>query len=57
MDDLLLQGKATDHIWIMNDGPRPHTIGIRMDSGDSGVVYLTHQQAIDLSNQLKHFAE
>lgn len=51
--DLYLQGKATDHIWLMEDVEG--YIGIRMDSGDSGVVYLTREQAADLSEQLAKF--
>jgi len=54
---LHLHGKCTDHIWLMNDGPEPHTLGIRMDCGDSGVVYLTHEQAADLADQLKSMLE
>ena len=54
---LHLQGKCTDHIWLMEDGPEPHTLGIRMDCGDSGVVYLTHEQAADLADQLKSMLE
>lgn len=40
---LRLDGKATDHIWAMED--QPGYIGLRMDSGDSGTVYLTRAQA------------
>src|SRR6266436_1592305 len=54
--DLQLQGKSSDHIWLMEDGEEPHVIGIRMDSGDSGVVYVTCEQALDLSKQLATFA-
>jgi len=54
---LHLHGKCTDHIWLMEDGPEPHTLGIRMDCGDSGAVYLTHEQAADLANQLKSMLE
>jgi hypothetical protein len=53
---LLIQGKATDLIWLMQDGEEPHVIGVRLDSGDAGVVYLTRQQALDLADQLKEFA-
>lgn len=48
--DLLLQGCSTDHIWCMED--IPGLIGIRMDCGDRGVVYLTYGQAKDLAEQL-----
>jgi len=50
---LLLQGKSTDHIWLMEDVEG--YIGIRMDSGDRGTVYLTHAQATDLLKQLATF--
>ena len=50
--NLRLQGKCTNHIWLMEDGEPPHTIGLRMDCGDSGVVYLTELQARDLAGQL-----
>jgi hypothetical protein len=50
--DLRLDGKASDHIWIMADGDDPHVIGIRMDCGDSGTVYVTREQAVDLAAQL-----
>lgn len=51
--DLFLHGYATDHIWCMED-VEGH-IGIRLDCGDSGVVYLTHKQAKDLAEQLADF--
>lgn len=54
-DRLVLNGKATDHIWLMEDGKEPHAIGLRMDCGDSGVVYLTREQAIYLSKELARF--
>ncbi len=34
---------ATDNIWAMAD--RPGHIGLRFDSGDAGVIYLTEEQA------------
>jgi hypothetical protein len=49
-DDLFLHGKATDHIWTMED--KEGLIGVRFDCGDSGVVYLTKDQAVDLVQQL-----
>lgn len=49
---LLLQGNSTDHIWIMTDGEEPHAIGVRMDCGDSGAVYLTRAQAAELAQGL-----
>lgn len=54
-NELYLHGQATDHIWCMED--KPGFIGIRMDSGDSGTVYLTHAQARDLAEQLSSMAE
>jgi hypothetical protein len=41
--ELVLQGRATNDIWAMAapDG----LIGLCMDSGDSGTVYLTQEQA------------
>jgi hypothetical protein len=54
-DELILQGKATDMIWLMDGGEEPHTIGIRLDDGDSGVVYVTPEQAKDLAGQLLEF--
>ena len=53
---LHLNGNATDHIWCMADGDEPNVIGVRMDCGDSGTVYLTREQAADLSEQLAIFA-
>jgi hypothetical protein len=49
---LMLEGKATDNIWAMEDGPESHPIGIRLDCGDSGVVYLSRSQADDLTTML-----
>jgi hypothetical protein len=54
--DLYLNGLATDHIWIMETGPESHPIGVRLDCGDSGVVYLSRPQAKDLAEQLTDFA-
>lgn len=48
---LLLQGKATDHIWTMED--IDGYIGLRMDCGDSGTVYLTKQQAKQVIENLE----
>jgi hypothetical protein len=52
---LYLHGKCSDHIWLMGDGAEPHVLGVRMDCGDSGVVYLTREQAKDLAEQLAEF--
>jgi hypothetical protein len=40
---LLLSGHATDQTWAMLD--TDGLIGLRLDSGDAGVVYMTKQQA------------
>ncbi len=55
--ELHLNGNATDHIWCMADGDEPNVIGVRMDCGDSGTVYLTREQAADLSEQLAEMAK
>lgn len=52
-DDLFVNGKSTDHIWAMED--KEGFIGIRFDCGDSGTIYLTRKQALDLRNQLNLF--
>ena len=49
---LLLAGLAGDPIWLMADGPETHPIGVRLDCGDAGVVYLSSDQAEDLAEQL-----
>jgi hypothetical protein len=51
-DRLRLHGRCTDHIWTMQDGQEPYVIGVRMDCGDSGTVYLTREQAAELADQL-----
>jgi hypothetical protein len=42
-EQLILQGAATDTIWAMAspDG----TIGLCLDSGEAGTIYLTQEQA------------
>jgi hypothetical protein len=50
---LRLNGNATDHIWLMADGDEPNVIGIRMDCGDSGTVYVSRKQAAELAAQLQ----
>ena len=52
MGNLRLEGFAGDPIWLMGDGQEPFVIGMRLDCGDSGVVYLTRDQARDLKSQL-----
>lgn len=37
---------ATDHIWTMED--KPGFIGLRLDCGDSGVIYFTREQALSV---------
>ena len=56
-EELVLNGRATDHIWLMKDGPESHPFGVRFDCGDSGVVYLSQKQAIDLANQILRVTE
>jgi hypothetical protein len=48
---LLLHGRATDQVWAMrsSDG----LIGLYMDSGDAGVVYLTENQARNVIDTLQ----
>ena len=55
-DKLALSGLATNHIWLMEDGPDTHPIGVRLDCGDSGTVYMSRSQAKDLAEQLLDFA-
>jgi hypothetical protein len=49
---LKLHGVAGSPIWAMRDGGECFPIGLRLDSGDSGVVYLSDSQAADLVEQL-----
>jgi hypothetical protein len=37
----------------MADGDEPNVIGIRMDCGDSGTVYVSRDQAKELAEQLQ----
>lgn len=50
---LQLQGKATDHIWGMVHAEEgvPY-IGLRVDCGDSGTLYLTRSQAHEVIETL-----
>ncbi len=50
---LHLAGKATDHIWCMEDVTG--YIGIRFDCGDAGTVYVTKEQARLLIEDLNSF--
>lgn len=45
--DLNLSGTAGEPIWAMLDGKEPARIGLRLDCGDGGAVYLTDEQAFD----------
>jgi hypothetical protein len=54
--ELHLSGLSTDHIWLMEDGPENHPIGVRLDCGDSGVVYLSKTQAQQLGSDLLAFS-
>ena len=51
-NDLRLDGVAGDPIWAMTDGDDEHPIGLRLDSGDSGVVYLSRKQAKEIIESL-----
>jgi hypothetical protein len=48
---LFLYGHAKGPIWAM--GEKAGLIGLRFDSGDAGVVYLTKEQAKDVIDQLQ----
>lgn len=41
---------STDHIWAMED--MPGFIGLRLDCGDSGTIYFTPKQAINVIAEL-----
>lgn len=56
-EGLHLSGKSTNHIWLMEDGEEPFVIGIRMDCGDSGTVYVTREQAEFLAIELMLFLQ
>ena len=42
-DQLILQGRATDRVWAMRS-PQG-TIGLCLDDGEAGTVFLTADQA------------
>jgi len=50
---LFLYGEAKGPIWTTAD--RPRLIGLRLDCGDAGVVYLTKEQAREVINELKRW--
>jgi hypothetical protein len=52
VEKLSIQGIAGDPIWIMCDGTEDFPIGIRLDCGDGGVVYVSRKQATELVDQL-----
>jgi hypothetical protein len=52
-DKLSIQGTAGDPIWVMCDGTEQHPIGVRLDCGDGGTIYLSKDQATDLASQLQ----
>lgn len=54
--NLSINGVAGSPIWTMVDGPESHPIGIRLDCGDGGAVYVSKEQALDLAEQLNNIA-
>ena len=50
---LFLYGEAKGPIWAMQD--RPGLIGLRLDCGDGGTVYLTKEQAREVIAELQHW--
>lgn len=50
--DLVLQGRATDSIWVLGDGQEPYKLGLRLDFGDCGTVFLTREQARQVATTL-----
>jgi hypothetical protein len=55
VNKLRLSGLASGCIWTMEDGPESHPIGIRLDCGKSGTVYLSREQAAELAEQLQSY--
>jgi len=51
--ELFLYGQAKGPIW--STVGRPGLIGLRLDCGDSGVVYLTKEQAREVIDELKRW--
>lgn len=52
-EGLFLYGEAKGPIWAMED--RPGLIGLRLDCGDAGTVYLTKEQAGEVIARLQPF--
>ena len=50
-DQLILQGRATDRIWAMRSPTG--TIGLCLDSGEAGTVFLNEEQARSVINTLE----
>ena len=48
---MFLYGEAKGPIWAMED--RPGFIGLRLDCGDGGTVYLTKEQAREVIAELQ----
>lgn len=48
---LHINGQATDNIWGMVHEPE-HRIGLRVDCGDAGTLFLTKSQAHDVIDTL-----
>jgi hypothetical protein len=52
-NQLVLNGRATDHIWGMAHEVDGETLyGLRVDCGDAGTLYLTKSQAHDVIDTL-----
>jgi hypothetical protein len=49
-ESLHLAGHATDHIWGMAHGD--DCIGLRVDCGDAGTLYMTKEQAREVIDTL-----
>ena len=42
---LRIEGRVSDPIWAMEDGDSSSPIGLRLDCGGAGVLYLSRKQA------------
>lgn len=56
-NELTLRGKANKPIWAMCDGEEPYALGLRLDSGDGGVVWMTREQAAEVVSALSAMLE
>jgi hypothetical protein len=54
---LSISGRVGEPIWWMMDGPETHPIGLRLDCGDGGVIYLNKEQAQEIIDNLKSAIE